>query len=39
LTGSGRWLWWTNLGVVELVGGDGARRVRHRLFSYDLDGQ
>jgi hypothetical protein len=34
-----RWMWWTNVGVVEFDGPEEARVVRHRLFSYDLDGQ
>jgi hypothetical protein len=34
-----RWMWWTNVGVVEFDGADDARLVRHRLYAWDLDGQ
>ena len=35
-----RWMWWTNVGVVEFAadGGDDTLKVRQRLFVWDVDG-
>jgi len=34
-----RWMWWTNVGVVEFARADAGLSVRHRLFTWDIDGQ
>jgi hypothetical protein len=33
-----RWLWWTSLCLVEFVGDESARTLRHSAFSFDVAG-